>query len=90
MVEEWREDKLLRPISLTPEGNQTWRTLCHYIRQNHGIAPTLSELGKLLGLKAKSGVSRRLNLLEQRRYIVRDRRKTRGIQVLVWPEDILE
>lgn len=47
----------------------------------HKVAPTVSEIQELTGM-ARSLVSRRLDALEQKRYIKRESKKTRSIVVI--------
>ncbi len=53
------------------------------IRENHGRSPTLREVGTLMGFLSVNGVMCHIRALERKGVIARNKRQSRGIQVLV-------
>ncbi len=55
--------------------------------QEQGSAPTMREIGEEFGISSTNGVRHHLRVLEDAGYIRRTDRKSRGVQVLVVPND---
>lgn len=55
--------------------------------QEQGSAPTMREIGEEFGISSTNGVRHHLRVLEDAGYIRRTDRKSRGVQVLVAPND---
>ncbi len=68
-------------ISLTPAQEKTWSYLKHHTATN-GVAPTISELAKHFKLRSLRSVTQRLESLERKGLIHRDRFKHRNIGVV--------
>lgn len=60
--------------------------IADYIEGNNGLGPTLDEMAKALGLKAKSGAHRLVEGLEERGFIRRIPNRARAIEVLCRPD----
>jgi repressor LexA len=67
--------------TLTPAQEETLSFLKHYIG-THGQAPTVTELGKQFKLRSLRSVSQRVEGLERKGLIKRDRFKHRSIQII--------
>lgn len=67
--------------SLTPRQMDCYKALAAYITE-HGQSPSIEELQTMTGLKAKSGVLRLLDGLEERGWIHRMRFRARAISLV--------
>lgn len=74
---------------ITPAQHQTLAFLQSYIREN-GYAPSYDEIADGLGLHSKSGILTKLRALEAAGYIRRLPNKTRAIEVIRLPENLME
>ncbi len=72
---------MARRTTFTPKQERTLSFLKHYITRN-GQAPTMVELGKEFKLRSLRSVTQRLESLERKGLIKRDRFQHRSIQVL--------
>lgn len=70
-----------KAISLTPAQEETLSLIKQYI-QKHGQSPTISELQKTLKLASIRSVTQRIEALERKGFIARDRFQHRSIKVL--------
>jgi repressor LexA len=68
-------------ISLTPAQEKTWSFLKEHI-EGHGTSPTIPELAKHFKLRSLRSVTQRLESLEQKGLIKRDRFKHRNIALV--------
>lgn len=72
---------MTRLVSLTPAQKETLVFIQEYAKE-HGKAPTITELGAQFGLKSLRSVTQRLEALERKGLITRDRFRHRSITVL--------
>lgn len=70
------------PFPLLPRQADALRYVAGYIEAHDGVAPTLGEIARALGIFGNGGVFRLLTGLEQRGAIRRLRRRVRAIEVL--------
>jgi repressor LexA len=70
-----------QPITLTPAQEQTFTLIKQYIRK-HGKSPTIAELQKTLKLSSIRSVTQRIEALERKGFIARDRFQHRSIRLL--------
>lgn len=70
-------------IGLTPRQLELLRFIRGYQLATGGVAPTLSECARGVGLKAKSGVHRLVSGLEERGVLRRLPNRERSIEALV-------
>ncbi|HRH55544.1 MAG TPA: transcriptional repressor LexA [Candidatus Paceibacterota bacterium] len=68
-------------VALTPAQKETLVFIQSYVKE-HGKAPTIVELGKEFGLSSLRSVTQRLESLEKKGLIARDRFRHRSITVL--------
>ena len=68
-------------IGLTARQNSCLMFIRQY-RQANGIAPSYEEIGRAMNLKAKSGITRLLDALEERGAIRRLKNRARAIEVI--------
>ena len=68
-------------VSLTPAQKETLEVIQRYAKAN-GKAPTITELGKELGLRSLRSVTQRLEALQRKGLISRDRFQHRSITIL--------
>jgi repressor LexA len=72
---------MARHTSVTPAQQETFSYLKNYIAKN-GQSPTILDMSKEFGLKSLRSVTQRLEALERKGLIARDRFQHRGIEVL--------
>lgn len=72
---------MTRLVELTPTQRETLAFIQEYVRE-HGKAPTITELGKALNLSSLRSVTQRLEALQKKGLIKRDRFQHRSIAVL--------
>lgn len=74
---------------LTPKQKETYDLLKEAVIQR-GESPTIDELRKMLGLSSLRSVTQRLEALEAKGYIKRDRFRHRGVSIIEpkWPFEI--
>ena len=73
-------------MSLTPRQKDCLEFLIRYVRESGGVSPSYDEIKDHLGLKAKSGVFRMINELEERGFVARIPDRRRAITVLKTPD----
>lgn len=71
----------MRKISLTPKQQETLEFIKAYFAQ-HGHSPTLTEIGLKFGLDSIRSVSQRIEALETKGFINRDRFQHRSIRLI--------
>lgn len=72
---------MAKAVSITRAQEETFSFLKHYIAKNEQ-APTMVELGKEFKLRSLRSVTQRLESLEKKGFIKRDRFQHRSIQIL--------
>lgn len=72
---------MARPTKITPAQQETFSYLKRYIATN-GESPTILDMSKQFGLRSLRSVTQRLEALERKGLIKRDRFQHRGIEVL--------
>lgn len=71
----------MKKINLTPKQQETFNYIKNFISRN-GEPPTITELSGSLGLKSLRSVTQRIESLEQKGLIRRDKFKHRGISII--------
>lgn len=77
----WYHTHMPKNASLTPAQEQTLAFIKRYIAK-HGQSPTITELQKSLKLRSTRSVTQRIESLEKKGFIRRDRFQHRSIKVL--------
>ncbi len=72
---------MTRLVALTPAQRETLTFIEGYVR-DHGKAPTITELGTQFGLSSLRSVTQRLEALERKGLIKRDRFRHRSIAII--------
>lgn len=83
---------MTRLVTLTPAQKETLRIIEEY-QHEHGASPTITELSEALKLRSLRSVTQRLESLERKGLITRDRFRHRNIRIIGTPDtqsDLIE